>query len=288
MIKAEILASSINLKGVRLVTWLLTYPRIIHSEFMTHRAFSRNAASSRAIPFRRMLAMALENTAFPEYWGGEKAGMATAEQVDEATRRMLEHDWKVASSLMVDQAQRMHQRGVHKSIPNRLLEFCSHITVVATASEHDNFFHLRASPQAEPTFQKLAYVMLEKYLERPSEQLDWGQWHLPFGDRMPADLDLETRLKVAVARCARVSYLTFDGEHSVEKDVELHDKLAKAGHWSPFEHIAQAHTSPYGRSNFDFGQTLSGWTQYRKMFEGERAQNVDLTAILASRPEWTK
>ena len=42
-------------------TFELTYPRYIHSEFMTHRVFSRNASSSRAIPVKRMIEQVRNN-----------------------------------------------------------------------------------------------------------------------------------------------------------------------------------------------------------------------------------
>ena len=38
-----------------LYTFVLRYPRMIHSEFMTHRMFSRNASSSRAIPVNKVI-----------------------------------------------------------------------------------------------------------------------------------------------------------------------------------------------------------------------------------------
>ena len=45
-INAQIVADSINQMGDRITTYLLTYPRFIHAELMTHRVFSRNSASS--------------------------------------------------------------------------------------------------------------------------------------------------------------------------------------------------------------------------------------------------
>ena len=52
-IKVEIVADSINQQGDRLTSLVLTYPRIIHAEMMTHRMFSRNASSSRAVPVQK-------------------------------------------------------------------------------------------------------------------------------------------------------------------------------------------------------------------------------------------
>ena len=46
----RVLLDSVSPGGVRLVTMEARYPRFIHSEILTHRMFSRNAASSRALP----------------------------------------------------------------------------------------------------------------------------------------------------------------------------------------------------------------------------------------------
>ena len=56
MIKATIIADRISAHtGQRITTFELEYHRYIHSELMTHRQFSRNAASIRAIPIDKMI-----------------------------------------------------------------------------------------------------------------------------------------------------------------------------------------------------------------------------------------
>lgn len=286
MIQVKIVGDSVNPLGTRLTSWLLTYPRFIHSEFMTHRVFSRNAASSRAIPFKRMLAAVNQQPAFPEYWGAEQKGMAPVEEVSwkERTKDL----WIWASIEATTRAKQMvEETGIHKSIANRLLEPFGHITVLATATDHKNFFALRANKMAEPTFQVLAFKMLEAYLSNVPRVVDWGGWHMPdLGGEWTGDL--ATNLAICTARCARLSYLTHDGTHSPQTDVELWGRLKDGGHWSPFEHPAQAHASPYGRSNYDTGNRLCGWTQYRKMFETEFVQDVDLVALLDKKPEWIR
>ena len=130
--------------------------------------------------------------------------------------------------------------GLHKQIANRVLEPFVFQTTLVTATEWENFLALRADPDAQPEFQALADLMLDAYVANTPRALAAGEWHIPFGDMMPGGLTLEEQLRVATARCARLSYLTFDGIIHVERDVELHDRLARRGHWSPFEHIAQA------------------------------------------------
>lgn len=298
MITAKILADSVNPAGVRLTSWLLTYPRFIHAEFMTHRCFSRNAASSRAIPLEKMLAAVEDAPALPEYWGAEQKGMQSGEQIGD--RDEAEAWWIGARDECVDAARFLGQAGLHKSLCNRLIEPWSHITVLATATDHHNFFALRAHPAAMPEFQVLAYRMLALYLQSTPESLPNGSWHIPrfrhrgedLAERAQRPLSVEGLLKIATARCARLSYLTFDGQHSIDQDFDLHDRLAAAGHWSPFEHCAQADAAG-GRqglvtsgSNFDTPRP-SGWVQYRKFFRGREYQShVDLAALLAAKPAW--
>ena len=49
-------------------------------------------------------------------------------------------------------------------------------------------------------------------------------------------------LKICTAKCARLSYMTFDGEIDYEKDIALHDQLLSAKHASPFEHCCRVLT----------------------------------------------
>jgi thymidylate synthase ThyX len=286
MIQAQILLDSVNPVGDRLTTWLLTYNRYIHSEFNTHRMFSRNASSSRAIPIQKMIDAVMTNPAMPVFWGKNQSGMQAYEELDntalrqfrmvfgeDGTRRMInftdrataELDWLEARDYAVSSVKKLMEVGLHKQLANRLLEPWMHITVVMSATELENFFSLRAHPAAQPEFQKLAYMMLDLYQQSVPTQTAKDQWHIPFGDKMPESpfLTLNQQLKVATARCARTSYLTFDGEMNVDKDYEIHDKLSTSGHWSPFEHCAQALGERTQHGNF------IGWLQYRKTFQQE-------------------
>lgn len=278
MISAKIIADSVNPDGKRITTWVLTYPRFIHSEFMTHRAFSRNAASSRAIPVEKMLKSIEDNPALPEFWGANQKGMQAAHELSDVQKINAIACWLTTSCVAMAAVSHLLKLGLHKQLANRLLEPWAHMTVIATATEHHNFFALRAHPDAQPEFQTLAYRMLERYLQSNPVAKGWNEWHIPFGDRMPEGLSLIDRLKVATARCARISYLTFEGEIELVKDLELHDRLAASGHWSPFEHCARA--GDFAEGNFD------GWLQYRKDFGNENRTCVDLSAILATKPDW--
>jgi thymidylate synthase ThyX len=144
------------------------------------------------------------------------------------------------------------------------------ITVIVSATEYSNWFHLRDHKDAQPEIAWVAAEMHRIYnMHRPTE-LAAGMWHLPLvGNREIESVDIETAKKISVGRCARVSYLTHDGVRDIAEDVKLHDKLCagpatgEPGHWSPFEHVAQAQAEATPSGNF------TGWTQYRKAFAAE-------------------
>jgi thymidylate synthase ThyX len=81
MIEAKIIADSLNPVGVRLVTFKLTYPRFILAELNTHRVFSRNSASSRAVPIEKMIERVRANPVVPIHWGKNQPGMQASEQI---------------------------------------------------------------------------------------------------------------------------------------------------------------------------------------------------------------
>lgn len=285
MIKVQLLLHSVSPGGKDISTWILTYPRMIHAEFTTHRVFSRNASSSRAIPIKKMCDAVDTEPAVFEFWGSNKPGMQAGAELEGADLFASKDIWLEGSKEAIKLAQKLSECGLHKQNANRVLEPWSHITVIATATELGNFFSLRAHPAAQPEFQVLAYRMLDAYLKSTPSPVGHGCWHIPFGDRMPEGISLEDQLKVATARCARTSYLTFEGEIDVAKDIGLHDQLAKSGHWSPFEHCAM----PFEVRGCDTGN-FNGWTPYRKRFatENPRPSNDELKGILATKPDWVK
>lgn len=64
-ISATTVAHSVNPDGIEIATLLLTFPRIILSEFNTHRVFSRNSSSSRAIPYKKTVKSVKEDPFIP-------------------------------------------------------------------------------------------------------------------------------------------------------------------------------------------------------------------------------
>lgn len=274
-IAARILLDSLSPAGTRLVTFEATYPRFIHSEVMTHRVLSRNAASSRAIPIHKVLQQVCAQPAMPVWWGKNQAGMQAHEELVASDREEAITWWRRSAMVAVKMAEEGHALGLHKQIVNRVLEPFMHMTTILSATEWRNFFFLRDDEDAQPEFRALARAMRAALeASRPVEARE-GEWHLPLVsdvDREEARAydDAEGRLRaISVGRCARVSYLTHDGRRSHEDDVKLHDRLLagraqnRPMHMSPFEHVARALAEPRRSGNF------IGFEQYRKLIPGE-------------------
>jgi thymidylate synthase ThyX len=283
---AKVILDSLAPSGFRLTTFVLTYPRIIHSEFMTHRMFSRNAASSRAVPVARMLKDVEEHPFIPLWWGKAQPGMQAHEEVDESTKKQCVTQWLIARDEVVFRANNLLRFGLHKQIPNRLLEPFSWMTVIMTSNPSglENFAALRNHEDAEPHFQKIASMIVGAYANSKPVKLPVGGYHLPFitdsdyvskqsGGNIPNDLFEIPHIvkKISVARCARVSYLNHEGKKNIEDDLKLFERLRTSGHWSAFEHVARAESTAVQSGNF------TGWTQYRKTFEHE-CRSYDFTA----------
>jgi thymidylate synthase ThyX len=264
MIDVKIVADSVNPIGNRLTSFILTYPRFIHSEVMTHRMFSRNAASSRAIPLHKMIDAISTSPAQPVFWGKNQKGMQALEELPPEEKSKAIKIWHNSCKRQIKYAKMLAKLDVHKQIANRLLEPFAHMTTLITATEWGNFFNLRAHPDAQPEFQELAYRILETYSGSIPQEKTEGEWHLPFSDRyMQEGLTIEELLKITTARAARISYKNFEGDIDHQKDYELHDRLANSGHWSPFEHAAKA------LAISEFVGNFRGFMQYRKMFQNE-------------------
>ena len=289
-ISAKIIADSKAPSGARLTTFVVTFPRIVLAEFNTHRALSKNSASSRAIPFRKMLEMVMEDPFIPIGWMKDHTGMQGTEYVTEPhLAEAMRNRWLEARNNAVEQADALSTLGLTKQICNRLLEPFMWHTVIVTGTEWENFFALRAHPAAEIHIAALAHCMLDEYNKSVPKELSEGEWHIPFGDRFDeervidlacdlvgneindehelADIVERTKVKIATARCARVSYMNFDGTDDYEKDVQLHDRLAEMGHWSPFEHCAMA--MYFDEEGMRWSGNFKGFRQYRKGFGEE-------------------
>lgn len=257
---AKIIKDSINPDYNRVTTFIVTYPRFMHSEVMTHRVFSRNSASSRAIPISKIQQQVYDNPATPVRWGKNGKGMQDHGPLDKIQSQVCATVWTAAAHASVGASKCLETLGLHKQIVNRVLEPFVWMTTLITATEWENFFALRLHKDAQPEFQYLAYLMAKEFLSHAPSFKNWGEWHIPFDDRMPDNIDLSDKLKVATARAARISYLTMDGAIDIDKDKSLHDSLLQNKHMSPFEHACVASKT--------FKGNLVGWNQYRHTVSG--------------------
>lgn len=265
--QAEIILCSVGTSGQNpIITIRLRYPRIIHGEIMTHRVFSRNARSSRAVPVKTML-NEVQNTPFiPWHWGKNQKGMQAFEECSELVRTQCYYTdddgddylstellssseaWLAASNQAVIAAEAFMEAGYHKQLPNRLLEPFSWIDTLITSTEWDNFLWLRDHPDAEPHLQDLARLVHQAIEAAEVQDLGSDDWHLPYITKADfnyaifrAEEDMwEWLCKISAARCARISYKPFDGDASYERELERYDSLVTADrvHASPLEHQA--------------------------------------------------
>ncbi|WP_010517869.1 FAD-dependent thymidylate synthase [Komagataeibacter oboediens] len=273
-ITATSILASVDAAGKRIDTLLLRYPRFIHAEFMTHRQFSRNASSSRAIPVERLIEDVERDPAMPVFWGKNQKGMQAREELQEISLIEAKVRWIMACEDAVFNAKLMAYTGAHKQIVNRILESFSHINVVVTATEWDNFFALRDHEDAQPEISALAKAMKIAMMSAPVQFLDLGQWHLPFVT--PEEICEHQGLMgptgnlraVSSARCARTSYLTHDGRKStLSEDVALGERLTRSRpfHASPFEQQATPYVAGFHDETDQ--RNFRGWVQNRSLME---------------------
>lgn len=248
----EIALDSLNpYTGVRITTFHLVYPQTIHNQVLTHRVFSRNSSSGRAISFKRNLDFP---TVYP-MWTKEKRGMV-GERLDATISKELEiikaNDTDL-DCMLADVKywlERMSQRGTHHQHLNDFLKPFQEIHTVVTSTEWDNWFNLRMADDAKPEIQTLALAMKVAMSEsRPEERF----YHLPFIEE--TDLPIISQFLLSGRRAARISYLTEN--KPIEEDIESAQRMIKDKHLSPFEHAAIAKVSKHYYANF------YSWQSYR-------------------------
>lgn len=274
MLNATIIKDSYSPCGERLTTFEVEFHRFILPELNTHRVFSRNYQSSRAVPVEKLIEQVRENPALPVHWGKNQAGMVAEEEITSAQDfGQGEYQWRGAAIHAAERAQTMLEQGYHKQIVNRLLEPFMWTRGVITASEEgfNSFFKLRCHPDAQPEIQALAYLMRDAYEASKPQQLKYGEWHLPYVDSKEGTLD---NIRISTSCVAQVSYRKLDD--SLEKAKKIYDMLnlpcegvypENPPHFSPSEHVAMpsAGLSAKWKSG-NFNET-GEWFQYRKMLE---------------------
>lgn len=260
---ARVLLDSIGPAGVRLTTLEVTFPRFVLSEFNTHRVFSRNSASSRAVPTHKLLERVQNDPVLPLEWGRNKAGMSASELLSPEEEAAAKAIWLSARDAALEHARQLMELKVHKQELNRVLEPFLWHTVIVTATEWDNFFALRCSSAAQPEIRAAGTAMREAMAASTPQPVAAGEWHLPLLQPDERALPIDRQKQISAARCARVSYLTHDGARDVQRDLELCERLERDRHLSPFEHVATPADDAEFQANF------RGWVQMRREVEAQ-------------------
>lgn len=309
-IEAKIICDSIGEDSPRLTTFLTRYPKFCHSEHMRHRTGSYCVSSSRAVPVSKNLEEVRSDDlrAGPVYWGAEQKGMQSGEELQGEKLDAAKRIWKATAEHVAMGAEYMVEEGAHKSIVNRLLEPFLHVNVLVTSCEPGlmNFFGLRLDKAAQPEIRALAEAMWAAWGDSTPKLLQPGEWHLPFideddwyefrpdvtegGDGHSYDSAVENLCKVSVARCARLSYTSFETERrsTIKENLALYDRLVGAHpiHASPAEHqgtpdkprlwnkdiLGWSEEEPRDLPFWNHPElhgNLPGWIQFRKTLPGE-------------------
>lgn len=188
----------------------------------------------------------------PEYWGSNKRGMVAGEEIADPD---LAYDrWMQGLELACETALELDRLGVHKQHANRVLLPYQHITAIYTATdtEWQHFINLRIDHDAQPEIQQVARMVQDRIRNQEALYVRPGDWHKPYAF-------IEDDPMVAVARCARVSYLNHEGQLDTGKDLDLARHLMLDGHMSPFEHVC----TPADGKHYN----LTGWKSLRWMLE---------------------
>lgn len=270
MITAKLLKKSICYKGgpvISTVAW--TGPRSILAQVNTHRVFSRNARSSRAVPTAKLLEEVRTNPVIPLFTGENRPGMVAGQPLDVDTRAELEASWLCIRDFTVAQVEQALKLKPHKQDINRALEPFMWCHGIITSTEWENFYDLRGHEDAQPEILVLAQEIKTAIENGTTDVLQRGEWHLPYisqEDFERAEGNTHLLRKISAARCARISYEPFDGDASWERELIRSTKLKMEGHWSPFEHqatpdgvVAGVYLHPELHGNF------YGWIQNRKL-----------------------
>lgn len=265
-ITSKVIADSISDDCPRLTTMQLRYPRFIHAEFMTHRVFSRNASSSRAIPIDSVIKDIENDPASPILWGANQSGMQSGDEIIEPNKQLAKNLWEVFRDQSLINARKLAKTGLHKQHVNRLLEPFQHINVLVTATEWENFFALRDHDDAQPEIKSLAKSMRDSMYCSSPKKIVLGDWHMPYVSSDDLNDGYEYAKKLSAARCASVSYQTVEGKPMTQlRALKVFNSLTgNPLHASPFEHIARPDPS-----NGSGCRNFTGWHQWRSDIEME-------------------
>lgn len=267
---ANVICHSQAPNGEELITMEIELHRFILPEFNTHRCFSRNFQSSRAVPVEKMIDQVRNNPALPVHWGKNQRGMVAEGEHDSFIDmdwclseyeklginlgKSAEQSWKIAATFAADTAESFNKAGYHKQVVNRLLEpfMWTKGVVTATREGFNSFFKLRSHYQAQPEIKALSDKMVEALESSHPTKLNYGEYHLPYIQDVDKSFysndkySTENAIKISASCCAQVSYRALDD--SLEKALKIYNMLnlpengvypKDPPHFSPVEHVAK-------------------------------------------------
>lgn len=295
---ARMILDSVSRDGHRLSTMHVHMPRIILAEMNTHRSMSRNARSTRAVPTSRLIQEVRENPFVPIRWLGNKPGMQGGEPMTGTKLDLAQAEWARAAAEAANAAEVLFNLGLHKQHAGRVLEPFMWVDWLVSSTDWSNFMALRDHGDAQPEMELVAQVMRDSLDGSTPSVLQPGQWHMPylteedwadaeaFGrhasdvfpnpdePRSADEIAMENLRRVSVSRCARLSIRAFDGNDTIEAELERFDRLATSRpvHASPMEHVATPDepirlvpTGCFaGWQNPEEHGNLKGWRQFRR------------------------
>lgn len=275
---ANLIQHSVDYRtGKQIYTFELLIHRFVLAEFNTHRVFSRNSASSRAIPLAKNIEYILNSPAIPVKWGKNQAGMQAKENLNEHDSSWAEAFWLTARDSAIGFARLLTKLNVHKQLANRILEPWAYQKIVMTTTEIANWDWLRNDEEAQPEIEVVAKAMQEEIDNSLPFELGPGEWHVPYVNRRrdsageivyfleeyfdgvqdPVERILTAEeAKVISSSCsAQVSYRKLD--ESLEKARGIVDRMitARRVHASPFEHQA----TPMQSTNYQQWLQSDSW-----------------------------
>ena len=293
-ITAQVVAHSVSKDGKELITMSIKYGLIVHGEFLRHRLLSNSVKSNRAIPMDVLRKEVLEAPYVPVFLGAKQRGMVADNEVKNP--KLAEKLWKWARYPACFAHWIAEKLGAHKEWANRLLNPWQYVEETVTATEWDNFYHLRLDSNAQRDIQELAKVMLEAYKQSIPTLLQEGEWHTPYVASYPTvdnkrkyidndgkELCPVDAVKVSAARCARSSYNKHDKTTTTLKDdLPLYSALIEASpvHGSPLEHQGtpmvgenEDNYTHISKDGVKWSGNFQGWVQARQTLEGHTNWN---------------
>lgn len=256
----HVLASKCAATGERIDTLICEYPRAIHSQLLTHRAFSKNSSSTRAIPIAKAVENILNNPAQPIWTHKQKGMQGKVVGVNEPLYAQAQILNSLNQTSNINFALALDEIGIHKQNAGRCLEPFQNIRIVLTSTEWENWDWLRIDGAAQGEIKELADAIYKARLKAEVQVLQPNEYHLPF---ITAHRDVDNKLRYYIKRvglnsnkpvtreytlanaikisqsiCAQTSYRNTDD--SLEKAEDLCGKLFDGNkvHASPTEHQA--------------------------------------------------